>query len=281
MDGLKMNDGYVIPRLGLGTFRISREDAERSVEFALRNGYTLIDTANVYLNEEAVGRGIKNSEKPRGEFFLTSKIFPNLFEDMERAVDETLQRLQVEYIDLLLLHRPYGNIKKGWQGLVEAQKKGKVRSIGVSNFSLKQIQQIVDATGVTPVLNQIELNPYCPRIKFQKELEALGILTQSWYPFGGGKNPKLLKDPVLVEIADAHHATVHQIILAYMAARDVLAIPGSRTESHIKSNLEALDIILTQGEIDRISALRKNEGAPDFGRLFYRAFSTNYFEPKK
>lgn len=278
MDGIKLNDGYVIPRLGLGTFRISRPDAERSVEYALRNGYALIDTANVYFNEEAVGRGIKNSGKPREEIFLTSKIFPVSFKNFEAAVDDTLKRLQVDYLDLLLLHRPYGDFVKAYKDLVKAKEQGKVRSIGVSNFSLAQLKKIIDATGVVPAVNQIELNPYYPRLALQDDFTKQGIVSQSWFPFGGGKKAGLLDDPVLVEIAANHDASVAQIILAYLIARDVVAIPGSRSEAHIKDNFAASEIKLSEAELNAIKALDKHKEHRDFGRLFYRMTPKNYFE---
>ncbi|MCR5491588.1 MAG: aldo/keto reductase [Bacilli bacterium] len=280
MDGIKLNDGYVIPRLGLGTFRISREDAERSVEYALRNGYDHIDTANVYLNEEAVGRGIKKSERKREEIFITSKIFPSSFKDFPKAVDETLERLQLDYIDLLLLHRPYGNYKKAYQDLVAAQKAGKVRSIGVSNFTMKQLKEIIDLTGVVPVLNQIECNPYNPRIEIQKEMNELGIITESWFPFASGSK-KLFDEPVLIDIAKKREKSVPQIILAYLSARDVVAIPGSRSEAHIKSNLESLSIELSPEEVGAISKLRKGDGSKDWlGPIMYRLIKPNFFEKK-
>lgn len=278
MDGIKLNDGYVVPRLGLGTFRISRPDAERSVEYALRNGYSLIDTANVYFNEEAVGRGIKNSGKAREEIFLTSKIFPVSFDDFEKAVDGTLERLQVDYLDLLLLHRPYGNFVKAYKDLIKAKEQGKVRSIGVSNFSLAQLKKIIDATGVVPAVNQIELNPYYPRLALQDALNERGIVTQSWYPFGGGAKAGLFDDGVLVEIAASHGATVAQIILAYLLARNVIAIPGSKSEAHIKDNFAASSITLSESELNAIKALDKHKEHRDFGRPFYKMTPKNFFE---
>ena len=280
MDGIKLNDGYVIPRIGLGTFRISPADAEKGVEYALRNGYCMIDTANVYMNEEAVGRGIKSSGKPREEFFLTSKIFPNSFKHFEKAVDETLERLGVEYLDLLLLHRPYGNWKKAYQDLVAAQKAGKVRSVGVSNFSLKQLQEIIQLTGVTPVLNQVECNPYCARVELQQEMAKLGIITQSWFPFGGGDS-KLLSEEVLVNIAKAHNASVQQVILSYLMKRDIVVIPGSRNPAHIQSNFESQNLVLADEEMEQITKLSKGEGHNEFlGSFFYRFLPTNYYEKK-
>ena len=280
MDGIKLNDGYIIPRIGLGTFRISPQDAEKSVEYALRNAYCMIDTANVYMNEEAVGRGIKSAGKPREEFFLTSKIFPNAFKNFSKALDETLERLQVDYLDLLLLHRPYANWKKAYQDLLEAKKAGKVRSVGVSNFTVKQINELIALTGVAPAINQIECNPHCAKIEFQKEMDKLGVTTQSWFPFNGG-DKKLLEDETLVRIANEHSATAPQVILAYLMQRNVIVIPGSRNPEHIQSNFEAQKLVLSEQEMLEISTLSKGNGHGDFlGSLFYRFTPSNYYEKK-
>ena len=279
MEYKTLNDGNKIPMIGLGTYRINPADAERAVKIALANGYTSIDTANVYFNEEAVGRGIKASGVDRSKLFVTSKIFPTVFDDFDKAVEDTLRRLQLDYLDLLLLHRPYGDYLSAYSRLLNARKKGLVRSVGVSNFTLEQIEELHEKTGVYPAINQIELNVERGREKEQPQFEGKGVAVESWFPFGG--NAKLLDDPVIEEIAGKLGKSPAQIVLNYLIDRGVIVIPGSKTESHIKDNLDVFSFSLTEDEKAALAKLSRKKPHGDlFGPLTYRFLKKDYFEKK-
>ena len=274
-------DENKMPLIGIGTFRISRPDVEEAVCFALQNGYSSVDTANVYFSEEAAGRGIKKSGRDRESLFITSKIFPNSFKEFDKAVEGTLDRLGLDYLDLLLLHRPYGNYVQAYKRLIEAQRRGLVRSIGVSNFSVKQIEELISATGVIPAVNQIECNPLYGREGEVEPMIEKGIAIESWYPFGGGKG-SFLGEEALVSAANNHHKSVQQVILRYLIEKGYVAIPGSKTPSHIKENIDIFDFSLTKEEKEAISKLsigKPKEGI--MGALTYRLTSKNYYEKKR
>lgn len=183
MNYLKLNNGVEIPSMGIGTYMITPDDAEMSVEFALKNGYRLIDTANAYMNEKAVGRGIKKSGVPREEIFVSTKLWPSVYED-DTAVDKTLERLGLDYIDLLFIHQPTSNWKEGYKQLEKAYKEGKIKSIGISNFEGKYIEELLATCEIKPQVIQVEAHPYFTQNDLRKITDKEDIKIMSWYPLG-------------------------------------------------------------------------------------------------
>ena len=276
MKNIALNDGYSIPELGLGTYRLKPNEAYNSVKAALAIGYRHIDTANVYFNEEAIGRAIKESGIPREELFITSKIFPNVFKEIDKAIDNTLNRLGIDYLDLLLLHRPYGDYTSAYLRLVEAKKAGKTRSIGVSNFTMKHLADLAEKTDVVPAINQIEITPYFTRDEERALMKEKGIVIEAWSPFGAGSKT-LLHDPVIEEIAKAHGKSVPQVIIRFLLDKEIVVFPGSKSEPHIKSNFEIDDFTLTEDETKAIESLNTKKPAKDlFGKFLYRLLPKDF-----
>jgi len=243
--------------VGLGVFTFSPEEAERAVEAALRSGYHLIDTANAYANERGTGRGIKNSGVNRKDIFVSSKLWPSEYEN-EHAVDETLERLGLEYIDLLFLHQPAGNWQAGYKLLEEAYRDGKVKTIGISNFEGKYLDELLDICEVTPQVMQVECHPYFPQTESRQITESKNIKIMSWYPLGHG-DKNLVNEPVFAKLAEKYHKTSAQIILHWHIQMGFIVIPGSRNPEHIKENIDIFDFALTDEEMAEIAKLDKNE----------------------
>lgn len=251
----KLNNGMEIPKLGYGVFRIPEDQTKEVVNEALKDGYRLIDTAAGYLNEKAVGQAIKESGIPRREIFLTTKLWIQDYEN-KHAVDDALKRLGLDYIDLLLLHQPMGNIYQAWHTMEKAVKEGKVRAIGVSNFQDFQVQDLMMHNDIKPVVNQIEINPLNPENKNVDWLEENGIIPEAWGPLGQAKEGTFT-NPILVKIAQAHNATVGQVMLAWNIQRGVIVIPKSVHAERIKENFGALKVELTDDEMQEIGKLDK------------------------
>ena len=203
MNHITLNNGVEMPLVGLGTYQLSPDEAQASVTFALDNGYELIDTANVYVNERGVGRGMRASTKAREDVFLETKLWPSFY-DSGTAVDETLERLGVAYIDLMILHQPAGNIRAGYRKLEDAYRAGKLRSIGISNFNAAEVQHLIDECEVMPALIQTECHPYFPQTELKKLLAQHNIALQAWYPLGGRGNDSIMGEPLIGELAKAH-----------------------------------------------------------------------------
>ncbi|MFE5776722.1 aldo/keto reductase [Brachybacterium sp. NPDC056505] len=259
---IALADGNTIPQLGYGVWQVEDEVAADVVGQALEAGYRHIDTAKAYDNEEGVGRALRASGLPREDVFVTTKLW-NDDHDYDRAIaalDASLERLGLEYVDLYLIHwaKPkQGKHVEAWKALVELQRQGKARSIGVSNFPVAQLEEIIEATGVTPVIHQIELHPDFA----QEELRAFGrehgILTEAWSPLGQGG--ELLQDPVITEIAAAHGATAAQVVIAWHLAIGNIVIPKSVTPERIVSNLAAAELELTDEDLERLATLDRGE----------------------
>ena len=256
-----MNNGIEIPQVGLGTYLLEPDDAQASVTYALDNGYTLIDTANVYVNERAVGRGMRASGKNREQIFLETKLWPSFFE-RETEVDETLERLGVDYIDLVILHQPAGNIIAGYRQLEAAYKAGKLRAIGLSNFDVAQTQRILDECEVVPAINQVECHPYFPQTELKALLKEHDIALQAWYPLGGRGNDSIMGEALIQAIAEKHGKSPAQVILRWHVQQGHIVIPGSKTPSHIAQNIELFDFALTDEETAQIATL--DRGKPMF-----------------
>ena len=258
MDQITLNNGVTIPQVGLGTYLLEPDDAQSAVTYALDNGYTLIDTANVYVNERAVGRGMLASSKAREEIFLETKLWPSFFE-RPTAVDETLERLGTDYIDLMILHQPAGDTVAGYRILEKAHKEGKIRAIGLSNFDVAQTQRILDECEVVPTINQVECHPYFPQTELKELLKEHNIALQAWYPLGGRGNASIMSEPVIEEIAKTHGKSPAQVILRWHVQLGHSIVPGSKTPSHIAENLDLFNFELTNEEMAQINGLDKGE----------------------
>ena len=254
---VKLNNGLEMPMAGIGTFLLSPDEAENSVLSALQGGYRLIDTANAYVNEKAVGRAIKKSGVAREEIFLETKLWPSFYEQ-EDAVERTLERLDTEYIDLLLIHQPAGNYVAGYRLMEKAYKEGKVKAIGLSNFTSVQIQEILDICEVKPSILQTEVHPYSQEKELKEFLDKENILIQAWYPLGHG-DKALIGEKVFTELAGKYGKSNAQIILRWHIQAGNVVIPGSKNPEHIRANLDLFDFNLTDAEMDRITALNKDK----------------------
>lgn len=263
MEYITLNNGVEMPIVGLGTYQLSSDDAQASTAYALDNGYELVDTANVYVNERGVGRGMRASTKAREDIFLETKIWPCFYQS-ESAVDETLERLDTDYIDLLLLHQYAGDIKAGYRHLEEAYKAGKVRAIGVSNFTVEELSNLIDECEVIPALIQVECHPYFPQTELKKLLAKHNIALQAWYPLGGRGNDSIMSEPVVVKLAEKYGKSPAQIILRWHVQEGHSIVPGSKTPSHIAQNIDLFDFELTDEDMAQIATLDK--GDPIFHR---------------
>ena len=257
MEYIKLNDGNNMPVLGLGTFLLSPEDAENSVYNALNAGYRLIDTANAYLNERAVGRAIKKSGVPRSEIFLESKLWPTVYTN-EKAIDEMLERLDTDYVDLLLLHQPTGDYIHAYKMMEEAVKLGKVKSIGLSNFEGEPLQKILEICEIKPAVIQVEAHPYYPQNELKNMIEKDDIHIQAWYPLGHG-DKSLLEEPIFKELGEKYGKSPAQITLRWHTEVGNIVIPGSKNKEHILDNADIFDFTLSDEEIEKINKLDKNK----------------------
>lgn len=263
MNYITLNNGIKMPMIGLGTYLLSPDDAENAVTYALKNGYELIDTANAYVNEKAVGRGMKKSGLSRDKIFLETKLWPSFYED-EDAIEETLKRLDTEYIDLMILHQPSANYLAGYRQLEKAYTEGKLKAIGISNFNIQEIQEILDNCSVVPALIQVEAHPYYPQTELKKLLSKNNIVMQAWYPLGGRDNKSILKERVIEELADKYKKSPAQIVLKWHTQMNVIVISGSKSEPHIKENIDIFDFTLTKEDMMKIASIDKNQ--PFYGR---------------
>ena len=252
---LKLTGGVVMPMAGIGTFLLSPDEAEASFVSALANGYRLIDTANAYVNERAVGRAMKKSGLKREEIFLETRLWPSFYEQAD-AVDKTLARLDTDYIDLLLIHQPAGNYVAGYRLMEKAYKKGKVRAIGLSNFNVEQIKEILSICEVRPTILQTEVHPYFQEKELKEYLAGQGMAIQAWYPLGHG-DKALIEEPVFSKLAQKYGKSNAQIILRWHIQSGTIVIPGSKNPAHIKDNFDLFDFALTEEEMAEIAALDK------------------------
>ena len=254
---IQLNNGVSMPMAGIGTFLLSPDDAEASVLSALKDGFRLIDTANAYVNEKAVGRAMKKSGLDRKEIFLETKLWPSFYEQ-EDAVEKTLQRLDTDYIDLLLIHQPAGNYTAGYRLMEKAYKEGKVRAIGLSNFTKAQIQEILALCEVKPAILQTEVHPYSQEKEMKEFLTSQGMVIQAWYPLGHG-DKTLLEEPLFAKLGRKYGKSSAQIILRWHLQDGNVVIPGSKNPEHIRANFDLFDFELTREEMVEIAALNKDK----------------------
>ncbi|MBO4563316.1 MAG: aldo/keto reductase [Clostridia bacterium] len=255
MEYITLNNGLKCPVVGIGTFMIAPHDAEISVREALKMGYRLVDTAAAYQNERAVGRGIKESGVPREEVFISTKLWPSEYEN-GNAIDETLERLGVDYVDLLYIHQPAGNWLAGYRQLKKAYREGKAKAIGISNFEGKYIAELETKWEIAPQFIQVEAHPYFTQDELRKTLDKYGVRIMAWYPLGHG-DKSLINEPIFTELAAKYGKSSAQVILRWHTQMGFVVIPGSKNVAHIKDNADIFDFTLTDSEMAEIAKLNK------------------------
>lgn len=263
MQTTTLNNGVVMPMLGFGVFQMNdAAECEAAVAEALRVGYRLIDTAASYGNEEAVGRAIAESGIAREELFITTKLWlaDAGFEKTRRAVERSLQRLQLDYLDLYLIHQPYSDVHGAWRAMEELHAEGKIRAIGVSNFHPDRVMDLIVHNRIVPAVNQIETHPFCQQIEAAQFLRENGVQIESWGPFAEGRN-NLFSDPILTGIAQKHGRSVAQIVLRWLLQRGIVAIPKSVQPERIAENFRIFDFELDHDDLAAITTLDTGKSA--------------------
>jgi diketogulonate reductase-like aldo/keto reductase len=257
METVKLYNNVEVPVLGIGTFMISPEDTEKSVYAALKLGYRMIDTANAYMNEEAVGKALKKAINEgivtREEIFVSTKIWATLYEN-ENAVDDTLKRLDLDYVDLLFIHQPAGNYMAGYRMLEKAYKDGKAKSLGISNFEGEKLEKLLADSEIKPHVIQMEAHPYCTEKEIRDRLAEYGTATMGWYPLGHGDRG-LVNEEVFTKLADKYRKSNAQIVLRWHTQMGFITIPGSKNPDHIRDNGDIFDFSLTEEEMAEIAKL--------------------------
>ena len=260
MQNVKLNNGVEIPILGFGVFQIpDLAECERSVVEAIQTGYRHIDTAASYLNEEGVGRGIKRSGVAREDLFITTKLWiqSNGYEGTKTAFERSLKRLRLDYLDLYLIHQPFGDVYGEWRAMEELYQQGKIRAIGVSNFQPDRIMDLMIHNKIAPAINQIEVNPFQQQIGAQQFLKENNIQVEAWAPFAEGKN-NIFKNELLLSIAARHKKSVAQVILRWVSQRGIVVLSKSTRKERMRENIAVLDFELSQEDLAAIKTLDTN-----------------------
>lgn len=263
MKSVKLNDGNVIPSVGFGVFLIENNGPTyEAVKFALKAGYRHIDTAAAYFNESDVGKAVKDSGISREEIFVTSKIWlqDHDYNAAKKAVDVSLKNLGLDYMDLYLIHQPYGDVLGAWRALEEAKKSGKIKSIGVSNMSPKIYSEFVPQFETLPAVNQVECNPNFQQKNLRKLMEKDGVKLEAWYPLGHG-DKKLLENPAIVEMAKKYEKNAGQIILRFEIQEGFIILPKSTNPERIAGNIHIFDFELTEDEMEKIRSMDTGKGS--------------------
>lgn len=279
---IQLNDGNQIPAVGFGTFQIPNDGSTyQAVKAALAAGYRHLDTAVAYFNEAEVGQAVRDSGIPRDEIWVTSKLWLQDFgfEPAQRAIDVSLQKLGLDYLDLYLIHQPYGDVPGAWRAMETAQKAGKIRSIGVSNMTPKLWQQFIPEFTTIPAVNQVEFNPYFQQTELRQLLAPHDVKLEAWAPLGQG-NQSLLNEPVIQQLAVKYGKDAGQVILRYENQLGIIVFPKSVHEARIKSNLDIFDFDLTPTEMAQLAALDQGHGqhdpdAPGVADMLLRAFDVH------
>lgn len=257
MKTIKLNNGVEMPILGFGVFQVNNlDECERSVMDAIETGYRLIDTAQSYQNEEAVGNAIKKSGVARGDLFLTTKLWiqSNGYEGAKKAFESSLRKLQVDYLDLYLMHQPYGDVYGEWRAMQDLYKEGKVRAIGVCNFHPDRLMDLIVHNKIKPAINQIETHPFHQQVDAQKFLKENRIQIESWGPFAEGKN-NIFHNELLGSIAKKYNKSIAQVILRWLTERGIIVIPKSVHKERIEENFNIFDFELNTGDMETIKTL--------------------------
>jgi len=260
MENVILNNGVKMPLLGFGTYLLRDGfECEQSVLNALNIGYRLIDTAAVYHNEESVGRAIKKSNVKREEIFVTTKFLPADIGNAKGACEASLKKMGLDYIDLYLIHLPQGDVDSSWAAMEELYKEGKVRAIGVSNFNMNQIHNILKQHSVIPAVNQVETHPFSQKTEMQKALKAQGIQLESWAPFAQGKN-NFFNNELLKVLSSKYNKSIAQVVLRWLIQKEVVAIPKSAHVKRISENFNVFDFELSTDDMATVKALDKGSG---------------------
>jgi 2,5-diketo-D-gluconate reductase A len=257
MQQVKLNNGVEMPVLGFGVFQVTDlEECERSVFDAIETGYRLIDTAASYMNESAVGKAIKRSAVPREDLFITTKLWiqSNGYEGTKKAFENSLKQLQLEYLDLYLIHQPFGDVYGEWRAMQDLYKEGKVRAIGVSNFHPDRLIDLIIHNEIVPAVNQIETHPFHQQIETQFFLEQNNVQIESWGPFAEGKN-NIFNNQLLLSIANKYNKSIAQIIIRWLTQRGVIAIPKSVRKERMEENFNSLNFTLSGEEMEAVKTL--------------------------
>ncbi|WP_373101156.1 MULTISPECIES: aldo/keto reductase [Pasteurellaceae] len=261
MKSVKLNNGIDMPMVGFGVYQVSDEDTEKAVLEALKAGYRLLDTAAIYANEAGVGRAIKASGIPREDIFVTTKLWiqrKNGYENTRKALEDSLNRLNLDYVDLYLMHQPFGDVHEQWRAMEDLYQAGKTRAIGVSNFHRDRVMDLITCHEIVPAVNQIETHPFYQReeeVAFHKEL---GILQQAWAPLAEGKF-EIFSNPILTAIAQKHRKSVAQVVLRWLNQRGVAIIPKSVKVERMTENREIFDFTLDNEDLAQIATLNRDE----------------------
>lgn len=260
MEYVKLNNGIEMPILGFGVYQIVPEECEKYVSEAIQIGYRSIDTAQAYFNEEGVGNAIRKSGIPRNEFFITTKVWISNagYEKAKASIDESLCKLQTGYVDLLLIHQPFGDYYGTYKAMEEAYKDGKVKAIGVSNFYPDRFIDLAEFVDVKPAVNQVETHVFNQQVKPQEIMQEYGTQIESWGPFAEGKN-SFFSNEILKRIGDKYTKSIAQVALRFLIQGNVVVIPKSVNKERMKENIEVFDFVLTQDEMIAISKLDKGE----------------------
>lgn len=262
MMNITLNNGLKMPLLGFGTYLLRDGSAcEQSVLNALNIGYRLIDTAGAYYNEESVGRAVKKSGVKREEIFVTTKFLPEVpgYEKAKRAFETSLKKLGLDYIDLYLIHLPQGDVNSSWTAMEDLYKEGKARAIGVSNFNMNQVQDLLNQHRVIPAVNQVETHPFSQKTEMQKALKSHGIQLESWAPFAQGKN-NLFNNELLKALSSKYNKSIAQVVLRWLIQKEVVVIPKSADPKRINENFNVFDFVLSSEDMTTIKSLDKGSG---------------------
>ena len=257
---VKLNSGYEMPLNGLGTYSLTGDTCYNAVSSALKSDVRLIDTAYMYGNEEEIGKAIRDSGIPREEIFVITKIYPSQFDNPKEAIELALKKLDIEYIDMMLLHHPGTNDVSAYKEMEKYVESGKIRSLGLSNWYVEELNDFLPKINIIPSLVQNEIHPYYQENDVIPFIQSLGIVVQGWYPFGGrGHTSELLNNETIVKIAKNHNVSSAQVILRWNLQKGVVVIPGSSNPDHIKENTDIYEFELTEDEMKQINALDRNE----------------------
>lgn len=262
MEYVTLANGIKMPILGYGVYQVTKEECERCVLDALKAGYRSLDTAQSYFNEEEVGSAIQKSGVPRNDIFLTSKVWVEHYgyEACKKSVEESLRKLQTDYLDLMLLHQPFSDYYGAWRALEDLYEEGKLRAIGISNFYPDRMVDIASFARIRPMVNQVETHPHNQQIEAKKWMDKYGVQIEAWAPFGEGRGG-LFENPVLLEIGKKYGKSVAQVMLRWHIQRGVVVIPKSTHYDRMVQNLDVFDFTLTEDDMDKITALDKNESS--------------------